>query len=782
MKFIKFVLVALLLIPSLVYVGWFTNNTYLKSVIPGFTPMNPISALCFILVGIAFVATILDYKHKQGITKITAIVLIFFGLAMLLYYLTGIDLHVDRILFASHLGTDRLAPNTALNLTLTGITLMIYNRTKLRWLSYFLIWVTAFISVLSIIGYLYGLHQLFGIANFNPMAIHSAVCFLLINILISTLLLNQKKIYVNTQIILSLALILIVVVGSTAAAHLSINTTNHRQNILIHDQDVINGIDNLETQLNNATTAQRNYLDTGRISYVSIVTSSEQGVKQYTHELNSILTETRNYTTFLAANSLLNKRIVELNTAIYLQEDGHLAAANNEVNLSLKLQYLGLARIKLSQIEEPYLYQISSIQMTASHELSDSDWTLAISATVDVLMIMIAFFIIQKTLHDRDLSQKALLDSNGQLDIEKQQAQTLLASIGDGVFAIDKNGVVTVFNKAAEQISGYSAEEIIGKLWDDVLMFKSKGTHKSSRHFIDKALAGRASVMDANTVLVKKNGKSIDVADSAAPILNNNKLDGVIVVFRDATKERALDAAKDQFVSLVSHQLRTPLTSIRWFTEMLDNTRVGPLNDTQQDYLDKVRLSTERMISLVGDILNASRIELKSIKVTPVETNLKEFVESVVEEARPLADIKKVKLTVEDKLGTFNDVTLDQTLFGQVIHNLLTNAIRYTQENEGKVKLVLSKSTTHYILEVEDNGIGIPEESQAKLFDQFYRADNAIQMVGEGTGLGLYLVKMICELTGCNITCMSQENVGTTFTVTIPIKGMVVKSGSKTLQ
>jgi signal transduction histidine kinase len=234
-----------------------------------------------------------------------------------------------------------------------------------------------------------------------------------------------------------------------------------------------------------------------------------------------------------------------------------------------------------------------------------------------------------------------------------------------------------------------------------------------------------------------------------------------------------LQLAKDQFISLVSHQLRTPLTAIRQFSEMLADPAVGSLNQLQKEYVETVHLSTIRMIDLVGDILNVSRIELNRLKVEPALTDVSAFVLSKIEEVKPLADDKKIKIIVHNPVHAISS-NIDQTLYGQIVHNLLTNAIRYSDDERGVVNVTIKRTKGGGCeLIVEDNGIGIPRNAQRKIFKLFYRADNAIRSVGEGTGLGLYLVKMIITSTGGSVWFKSTEKKGTTFHVTIPATGMI---------
>jgi signal transduction histidine kinase len=240
-----------------------------------------------------------------------------------------------------------------------------------------------------------------------------------------------------------------------------------------------------------------------------------------------------------------------------------------------------------------------------------------------------------------------------------------------------------------------------------------------------------------------------------------------------------LQLAKDQFISLVSHQLRTPLTAIRLFSEMLSDPAVGSLNTKQQEYVDKVHLSTVRMIRLVGDILNVSRLELNRLNVDPVSTDIVAFVTSEVDEVRPLAEERKVAIEVHPPKHDLK-LSIDQTLYGQVVHNLLTNAIRYSPEDSGIITVTLHQPKRGGCeLVISDNGIGIPLKSQKKIFDRFYRAENATQATGDGTGLGLYLVKMILESSGGKIWFTSTEGKGTAFHVRIPRTGMIAKNKTK---
>lgn len=402
---------------------------------------------------------------------------------------------------------------------------------------------------------------------------------------------------------------------------------------------------------------------------------------------------------------------------------------------------------------------------------------------LSILLIFVLYLETQSRRRAMRLAEAMTQDLNAERNNAialQHKDEALLSSIGDGVFALDMDGHVILFNKAAAEITGFASDDVLGKPYTEVLHFINESTAAVETSFIEHALKGKVGSMSKHTAIVHKQGNRIPVADSAAPIIDaQGKQIGAIVVFRDVTHERQLEQAKDEFVSLVSHQLRTPLTAIRLFIEMLLADQVGKISPEQRDYLDKVNTSTQRMIQLVGDFLNTSRIELGRLKVEPVATDLAELVGSHIDEVQPLADAKKI--TISFKKAHMPQVTIDPSLYGQIAHNLLTNAIRYTPEG-GTIQVAVHKHDRGYQLDVSDTGIGIPKEAQAKLFQRFFRADNAIKVEGEGSGLGLYLIKKIVELSKGKIWFESEQGKGTTFHVIIPEEGMKAKAGAASLK
>ncbi len=362
-----------------------------------------------------------------------------------------------------------------------------------------------------------------------------------------------------------------------------------------------------------------------------------------------------------------------------------------------------------------------------------------------------------------------------------RKSTAILASIGDGVFVIDRHQRLALLNPAAQAISGILEQDALGKLYTEVLRFELEKSGRITRRFIDSALAGRTSSMEGNTVLVRSDGKRIPVADSAAPIRDaHNTIIGAIVVFRDISKEYELDKAKNEFVSLASHQLRTPLSAINWYGEMLLSGDAGKLNKSQHEYVGEIFDGSQRMVELVNALLDVSRLEVGKLHNEPAPTNVKELAESLEKELA--VSIQNKKLHVTRDFATLPNVVADPKQLRMVLQNLMSNAVKYTPA-KGSVGFTLGRADKHtlasakltqpgsyWLFSVTDSGYGIPKEDQSRIFSKMFRADNVRKLDVEGTGLGLYIVKEVVEKMGGRVWFDSMESVGTTFYVVLPFK------------
>jgi PAS domain S-box-containing protein len=231
----------------------------------------------------------------------------------------------------------------------------------------------------------------------------------------------------------------------------------------------------------------------------------------------------------------------------------------------------------------------------------------------------------------------------------------------------------------------------------------------------------------------------------------------------DISARKSADQMKTDFVSFVTHQLRTPLTGIRWMLELARNDR---LSGETAAYVDDARGSAERLIGLVNDLLDVTKLESGRLFADASEVDLCRLIHVVAGEMMPLVTAKRQSMTLLTQ-DDVPDVLIDAQLARQLVINLLSNAIKYTPEG-GRISVGVHYARNQVALAVSDSGIGIPAGSQTRLFEKFYRASNASIADTEGTGLGLYMVRLIAERAGGRAWCESREGEGSTFTVAFP--------------
>lgn len=354
---------------------------------------------------------------------------------------------------------------------------------------------------------------------------------------------------------------------------------------------------------------------------------------------------------------------------------------------------------------------------------------------------------------------------------ERDKQEKILSSIGDGVFVVDEDKKIILFNKASQQISGFSEEEVLGKKYNQVLKFVFEDERKGNNNqFIEKVFkTGEVKSMTNHTLLIQKDGNKVAVADSAAPIKNkSNKTISCVVVFRDVSKEREIDRMKTEFLSVAAHQLRTPLGSMRWNIEMLLEENEKSVSKNARKILEQIYVSHQQLLKIVNDLLDATRIDQGRVPDKPQSDELSTEIEDVLNEFEPLIKKKRLKINFDSKKGC-PKVKLDRPRWRSVVSNILSNAIKYNR-NGGRVDITCKKLKNFVQFEFTDTGIGIPEKDRFKIFDKFFRAENAIKSETEGTGLGLYVVKKYVEAWGGKVNFTSNKGKGTLFIIKIPLK------------
>lgn len=373
-------------------------------------------------------------------------------------------------------------------------------------------------------------------------------------------------------------------------------------------------------------------------------------------------------------------------------------------------------------------------------------------------------------------SQKAMMnvlndlqETKGEVEQEVAKYEALLSSIGDGVIAVDNDEAIIFINDSGAKILGLSLQDIIGRKLVDMVKMENEKGELVSRDSRLMAAAMRTGVPSSSSsyYYIPKNKKRFPVSITVNPIIFGKKIIGAIEVFRDITKEKELDKARSEFISIASHQLRTPVSALNWITESLRGSLRG-LNEKQKEYFDDFSISTNRLVKLVEDLLNVSRIEMGTLKLDTKEVVLADFIDDFMKSMKPFADLKKHKLVLKNLSGTGLSVIIDPKVIYDILQNLVSNAIDYSPQST-VVTIILEEDGDYGKISVTNKGPVITEEEQSHLFQKFYRSETGKKMKQEGTGLGLYIVKSLVENSGGKVGFISQKSKETVFWFTIPL-------------
>jgi PAS domain S-box-containing protein len=356
-----------------------------------------------------------------------------------------------------------------------------------------------------------------------------------------------------------------------------------------------------------------------------------------------------------------------------------------------------------------------------------------------------------------------------------ERFRTAAKATRDLIYEIDLLTGQLWCNDVLEEEYGYAlGGTMSSRTWWHEVIHEADVPHMQTQ--LEQLVRGDGETWSIEHRLRKADGSYAHVRNRAYVLRGDSgEAERIIGSCLDITESKRLDRAKDDFISLVSHQLRTPLTVIRLYGNMLTDGMAGELAETQHQYASNMTNASIRLIKLVSDILNISRLELERLKIDPVDTDVNALIKQHLAELSPIADQRHIFISfTPDK--DLPAIPMDATIFGEIFSNLVGNALRYSPEGTGRITVRFRKVRQGYRLTVADNGIGIPRDAQEHIFERFYRADNAGKVDGEGSGLGLYLVKLFSEAAGGTIGFTSTEGKGTSFTVQFPPHGMQART------
>ncbi len=345
---------------------------------------------------------------------------------------------------------------------------------------------------------------------------------------------------------------------------------------------------------------------------------------------------------------------------------------------------------------------------------------------------------------------------------EKSKLNEVLSSIVDGIIVIDFNKNVIFSNKAATEITGYTKEELHSKPLDILIHVFSETDEIMPQAFCQINF-------NKQTKIVGKAGKQIKVNLLTAKVDRNIQSNlSCILIMHDLSKEEELERMKLDFVSMASHELKTPLTSIIGYLSVFVSENKDKLPKEEWELVNRSLISSQQLFSLVQNLLNVNKIEREQMSVFPQPLDYIPVVTKAVDDLRNLASLKNISLNLNAPRETLPKVLADPVRIGEVITNLVVNAINYSNP-DGKVDIEVSLSGSEVTTTISDNGIGIPKEALPHLFSKFFRVSNSMQQASKGTGLGLYISKSIVEKLNGKIWVESETGKGSKFYFTLPI-------------
>lgn len=367
---------------------------------------------------------------------------------------------------------------------------------------------------------------------------------------------------------------------------------------------------------------------------------------------------------------------------------------------------------------------------------------------------------------------KDLNDRIEELVEANAKSEALLQSIGEGVIAADQEGKVIVANKVATSLLGVPTGALIGKLFiRETYLIDEQGNMVSDKDRpMTQALSSGKSVTVNSYAFVRKDGSSFPASVTATPVVLKGKPIGAMSVFRDITKEKEIEKLRVDFLSLASHQLRTPLSGTKWLIETIQRGTLGKLNSRQKSYLDNLYQVNERMIKLVSDMLGVLLLESGNASVERKESLVSRMCEEAIFMMEPAAKSSRVSLIGAFKGAKTLSVVSDQRMILGILECFISNAINYSKSGK-KVTLDAMEESKSIVFSVKDSGIGIPQAEQKKVFDRFYRASNAKEFKPNGTGLGLYAALLMARRIGADISFESKMGKGSTFYLRVPKVG-----------
>ncbi len=433
-------------------------------------------------------------------------------------------------------------------------------------------------------------------------------------------------------------------------------------------------------------------------------------------------------------------------------------------------------------------------------ELHASLWTVPLRAASGAITGNVAILADLTPAETAEREYRALEASERAARAEAQaerRFRQLLEAAPDGIFEIGADGCIALLNAAAERLTGYARDELIGRPMEILVPRELRGRHAFHRLGYHAHPVTRPMGTGLDLSIECKDGARVPVEISLSPVVYEGET-RVAVVVRDVTGRKRAEAAiqemherftaelraanrelelrnreaesanrlKTEFVASMSHELRTPLHTVIGFAELLMEEMEGPLNEKQKRFVGHIHRDSLHLLELINDVLDLSRIEAGRLELRREKFALGAAIEEVLATIRPQAAAKSLR--IEGPLATGATICADRVRFKEIFYNLLSNAVKFTPDG-GHIRVESSARGKFAEISVIDTGIGIPAAEQAAVFEKFYQADATTRGLKEGTGLGLAIAKQLVEAHGGSIRVESEPGKGSRFSITLPL-------------
>ncbi|MEK7494212.1 MAG: ATP-binding protein [Patescibacteria group bacterium] len=433
-----------------------------------------------------------------------------------------------------------------------------------------------------------------------------------------------------------------------------------------------------------------------------------------------------------------------------------------------------IERVRIVYEEDAVTRRVQTVVKERLHETRIFEQSLALKNKV-------------RELRESEIAALNILEDTAALEEQAQeqrdQLQLVINSMGEGLILMEQGHLITLINTRAEDILGLKREESGGKCLHDIItVWQGVAPLAHKEDFMAKEFADGhtfSATLADGIYFQSAVREKFPVAFVFTPFIEHAKKLAVIV-FRDITEEKNLDEARASFVSIASHQLRTPLTAVQWSLELLMGKEVGTLTDMQRQLATDAYEGTGKLVETINLLLSLARVESGSVQIDPTPLAVADLIRATATELAPLAAQKNLTLTAHMPASPIPPIMLDAPMLREVVINIVSNAIRYSNPH-GAIEIAFEAGDSAVTVSVKDSGIGIPTSQHSRIFEKFFRADNAVHKTAEGTGLGLNLVKTLIALWHGTIWFTSEEGKGTTFYFTIPYEGMKEKRAGKPL-